>query len=183
MSEKISRFEATLVVEHVNAARAGQQRAYAWLYAQFLPLVHAILLGRYRPAVADELCQECFTLAFERLQELREPEKFGGWIAMIARRAKPAASQDSSWAPLGEHEVTQATPDDAAEAERLLRALAALPEAYRETLMLRLVEGMSGPEIATLTNMTPDSVRVNLHRGMAKLRSALGIHCKEANHD
>jgi RNA polymerase sigma-70 factor, ECF subfamily len=163
MSEKISKFEATLVVEHVNAARAGQQRAYAWLYAQFLPLVHAILLGRYRPAVADELCQECFTLAFERV--------------------KPAASQDSSWAPLGEHEVTQATPDDAAEAERLLRALAALPEAYRETLILRLVEGMSGPEIATLTNMTPDSVRVNLHRGMAKLRSALGIHCKEANHD
>jgi RNA polymerase sigma-70 factor (ECF subfamily) len=57
----------------------------------------------------------------------------------------------------------------------LLRAIAALPEAYRETLMLRLVEGMSGQQIADLTGLTPASVRVNLHRGMARLRAALGL--------
>jgi RNA polymerase sigma-70 factor, ECF subfamily len=48
-----------------------------------------------------------------------------------------------------------------------------LPEAYRETLMMRLVEGMTGPEIAARTGLTPDSVRVNLHRGMKLLRDAL----------
>ena len=41
--------------------------------------------------------------------------------------------------------------------------------------MLRLVEGLSGPEIANLTGLTPESVRVNLHRGMARLRAVLGI--------
>ena len=56
-----------------------------------------------------------------------------------------------------------------------LQAIRRLPEAYRETLILRLVEGMSGPEIAVLTGLTPQSVRVNLHRGMVKLRLALGI--------
>ena len=54
-----------------------------------------------------------------------------------------------------------------------LEAIRALPEAYRETLMLRLVEGLSGPEIATRTGLTPASVRVNLHRGMKLLREKL----------
>jgi RNA polymerase sigma-70 factor (ECF subfamily) len=50
-----------------------------------------------------------------------------------------------------------------------------LPEAYRETLVLRLVEGMTGPEIAARTGLTAASVRVNLHRGMKQLREKLGV--------
>ena len=60
-----------------------------------------------------------------------------------------------------------------ADAHAALDAIRALPEAYRETLMLRLVEGLSGPEIATRTGLTPASVRVNLHRGMKLLREKL----------
>jgi DNA-directed RNA polymerase specialized sigma24 family protein len=45
----------------------------------------------------------------------------------------------------------------------------------RDTLAFRLVEGMSGPEIATRTGLTPASVRVNLHRGMKLLREKLGF--------
>ena len=48
-----------------------------------------------------------------------------------------------------------------------------LPSAYRETLLMRLVEGMTGPEIAEATGLTPGSVRVNLHRGMKQLREKL----------
>ena len=59
------------------------------------------------------------------------------------------------------------------EAHRALAAIRALPEAYRDTLMLRLVEGMTGPEIAWRTGLTPESVRVNLCRGMKLLRHAL----------
>lgn len=55
-----------------------------------------------------------------------------------------------------------------------LRAIQSLPETYRETLLLRLVEGMSGQEIADRTGLTPGSVRVNLHRGMQLLRAKLG---------
>jgi len=50
-----------------------------------------------------------------------------------------------------------------------------MPVAYKETLVLRLIEGMTGPEIAEQTGMTPESVRVNLHRGMKLLRKELGI--------
>ena len=55
----------------------------------------------------------------------------------------------------------------------LLNTIRQLPEAYRETLMLRFVENLTGPEIALLTGLTPDSVRVNLHRGVKLLREQL----------
>ena len=52
----------------------------------------------------------------------------------------------------------------------MLAAIQGLPEAYRETLVMRLCEGMSGPEIAEVTGLEPGSVRINLHRGMKLLR-------------
>ena len=54
-----------------------------------------------------------------------------------------------------------------------LALIRTLPEAYRETLVLRLSEGLTGPEIAQRTGLTPASVRVNLHRGMKLLREKL----------
>jgi hypothetical protein len=44
-----------------------------------------------------------------------------------------------------------------------------------ETLTLRFVEGMTGPEIAMRTGLTDGSVRVNLHRGMQQLKEQLGL--------
>jgi RNA polymerase sigma factor (sigma-70 family) len=58
-------------------------------------------------------------------------------------------------------------------ASRILDLIRSLPGAYRETLILRLVEGMTGPEIADRIGITPGSVRVNLHRGMQLLRARL----------
>jgi RNA polymerase sigma-70 factor, ECF subfamily len=66
------------------------------------------------------------------------------------------------------------SPEAQAAANEALAAIRRLPEAYRETLVLRLVQGLTGPEIAVVTGLTPDSVRVNLHRGMQLLRDALG---------
>ena len=68
-----------------------------------------------------------------------------------------------------------------AEVAEVLAALRALPEAYQETMILRLVEGMNGPEIAAQTGLSAGSVRVNLHRGMKLLRERLGISGSEAS--
>jgi RNA polymerase sigma-70 factor, ECF subfamily len=62
---------------------------------------------------------------------------------------------------------------DDVEARAILDVIRSLPEAYREPLVLRLVEGMSGQEISERTGLTPASVRVNLHRGMKLLRARL----------
>jgi RNA polymerase sigma-70 factor (ECF subfamily) len=82
------------------------------------------------------------------------------------RRARPTAALP---ADLGRRSPPRA------EAAEALAAIRALPEAYRETLMMRLVEGMTGPEIAARTGLEPGSVRVNLHRGMKLLRRKLGM--------
>ena len=119
---------------------------------------------------------ETFAVAFARLEQLRDPARFGPWVAMVARRNRPSAwIGESQWDEAADVPWPGASPESTAEAVAALQAIRRLPEAYRETLILRLVEGMSGPEIAVLTGLTPQSVRVNLHRGMVKLRLALGI--------
>jgi len=70
------------VARSTREARLGSQAAFAHLYRRFAPLVHGILLGRYRPALADELTQDCFATAFGRLSQLKDDHKFGPWIAL-----------------------------------------------------------------------------------------------------
>lgn len=157
----------------VRAAQRGDRRAFGALFDQYAPMVHGILLARVRPAEADDLVQEVFLTALERIASLQSPDAFGGWLAAIARnKGTDARKQQRPSGPLPE--VGRADPDHS-DTERILRALQGMPETYRETLILRLIEDMSGPEIAARTGLTPESVRVNLHRGMMKLRDALGV--------
>jgi RNA polymerase sigma-70 factor (ECF subfamily) len=159
----------------VLAARAGDVASFEILYARYAPVVHSILLGRLSPADADDVTQNVFITALTKLESLREPAAFAGWIARTARNA----AEDHRRRMIATLEIdaalaTRGTQSEDAEAARALQAIRDLPEAYRETLMLRLVEGMSGPEISARTGLTPGSVRVNLHRGMQMLRGALG---------
>jgi RNA polymerase sigma-70 factor (ECF subfamily) len=159
----------------VRAAQAGDVGSFERLYARYAPVVHSILLGRLPAVDADDVTQNVFITAYTKLSALREPAAFAGWIARIARNA--AEDHRRSVHEVVELDVeyaARATQADAAECAQALAAIRALPEAYRDTLMLRLVEGMSGPEIAERTGLTPGSVRVNLHRGMQLLRDALG---------
>ena len=156
----------------VTAAQAGDRQAFGELYRLYGRMVHGILLARVPGSDVEDLTQEVFLRGLERLGSLREPAAFGGWIATIARHA---ATDRLRRAP---REVTLAedreAPEPAGEAWAVLRLIRQLPEAYREPLVLRLVEGMSGPEIAERTGLTPGSVRVNLHRGYEMLRERWG---------
>jgi len=160
----------------VVAARAGDRGAFGELYRRCARFVHGVLLSRVAAADADDLVHEVFLFALERLPTLRDPNAFGPWIAAIARtKAVDHYRRRRPSEPLGDREplATAADASVTAEARRALRAIAELPEAYRETLVLRLVEGMTGPEIAAATGLSPGSVRVNLHRGFHLLRQRL----------
>ncbi len=156
----------------VGAARRGDRAAFGVLYERFARMVHGILLARVARREAEDLVQDVFVAALRQLHALKNDAAFPGWLATIARnlacdhyrRAVPTTEIKES------HKVQNA-PE--AEALAVLSAIRALPEAYRETLVLRLVEGMTGEEIAARTGLSPASVRVNLHRGMKRLREAL----------
>jgi RNA polymerase sigma-70 factor (ECF subfamily) len=169
------------LAELVGAARRGDRGAFAELHRRYCRMVHAILLARVPRAAADDLVQDVFVAALEHLGALREPDAFGGWLAQVARRraadhlrAQHGRSEDALSDELPAPGAGDGAPA-AAEAARVLAVLRGLPDAYRETLVMRLVEGMTGPEIAERTGLQPASVRVNLHRGMRLLRERLGL--------
>jgi RNA polymerase sigma-70 factor (ECF subfamily) len=164
----------TMIVE---AVRNGDRDSFGRLYDVYAPMVHGILLARVPFDEVDDLVQDVFLMAFKRIQSLREAGAFGGWLAMIARnRAVDFHRRKKETEELSDDIARSSSVDpEAAEALQLIRTL---PEAYRETLVLRLVEGMTGPEIAERTGLTPASVRVNLHRGMKLLREKLGMEKK-----
>jgi RNA polymerase sigma-70 factor, ECF subfamily len=176
----------TDLVRLVEAAQGGDRLAFGELYAQYARTVHGILLSRVPRAEVEDLVHDVFLTAMQRLGSLREPAAFGGWLAAIARnRATDHLRRAPQTSPLTDEllgEVSAgrrraalpavAAPDHT-EAWAVIAIVRTLPDAYRETLVLRLVEGMTGPEIAKRTGLTPASVRVNLHRGMKQLRERL----------
>lgn len=161
--------------ELVMHAQAGSRAAMARLHRRYAPMVHAIVLAHAPAQDANDLTQDVFVQAVAQIGRVRKPGAFGGWLARIARNAardhrrrrRPRAALD---------EVELGTPARAhatVEAERILGKLRDLPEGPRELLIMRLVEGMTGPEIAARTGQSHGSVRVALHRGMTTLRDAL----------
>jgi RNA polymerase sigma-70 factor (ECF subfamily) len=158
----------------VRAARGGDRSAFERLYERYARVVHAIVLARASRNDVDDLVQDVFLVAWRRLADLRDGAAFGGWLAAIARnRAMDAHRRAAELAELPPDLPAASSASAPAEANAALDAIRSLPEAYRETLVLRLVEGLTGPEIAERTGLTPASVRVNLHRGMALLRERL----------
>ena len=165
--------EATLV----RAVLAGNRDVFGRLYQLYAPLVHGILLARLPRSEVEDTVQDIFLHALRKLHTLRDAGAFGPWIAMIARnramdfhrRSRDTVSVDVCTAEL------PGADSSGSRAEEILAIICTLPDAYRETLVLRLVEGMTGPEIATRTGLTSASVRVNLHRGMKLLRAKLAL--------
>ena len=157
----------------VTAARSGDRIAFAELYRRFHRAVHGVVLARVAFAEASDLVQDVFAIALERLPDLAEPSAFASWILTIARHH--AIDHARVVRPIDELVDVPAPITRSAEVAQVLAALRALPEAYRETLILRLVEGLTGPEIAEQIGLSAGSVRVNLHRGMKLLRERLGM--------
>jgi RNA polymerase sigma-70 factor (ECF subfamily) len=168
--------------ELVRAAQSGDRNAFGHLYERFAGMVHGILLARVPRAAVEDLVQDVFVRAMPRVGSLREVSRFGGWLAAIARnravdffRESHPGTEQLDDAPDAEPASRNGSSADRAEAHAVLAAIRTLPEAYREPLILRLVEGMTGPEIAARTGLTHGSVRVNLHRGMQQLRQVLDL--------
>ena len=163
----------------VSAAREGDRGAFGALYQRYARMVHGILLGRVPVGDVEDLVQDVFVRAMRQVHTLRDVNCFGGWLATVARNR----ANDYHRRSVELVEFTEDAPNQAPEKRRsgvgddgaaILGVIRGLPEAYRETLIMRLVEGMTGPEIAERTGLTAGSVRVNLHRGMQMLREKLG---------
>ena len=164
----------------VAAAQDGDRSAFGQLYEHYARMVHGVLLARSRLETLMTSFRMFSSGHFVGCQLCGRPQALAPWLAAIARNV----ANDYHRRSVPEEPLT----DDASDQEiqcgmscgdqdepavAILEAVMSLSETYRETLILRLVEGMTGPEIAARTGMTHGSVRVNLHRGMEQLRAKL----------
>ncbi len=167
----------------VARALAGETRAFEELVRRHLRSAHAVALGVLgNPADADDVCQEAFLTALEKLEECRDPKRFAAWLMRIVRnralnfRASRSLRQG---VPLEEAAEKAGGGDPAQEAERselrdrLLAALAGLPESQREVVLLHDLEGWRHREIAELLGTSEGAVRVRLHEARRRLRTEM----------
>jgi len=174
------RLEARLVAR----ALAGEARAFEELVRRHLRSVHAVALGVLgNPADAEDVSQEAFLIALEKLEECRDPERFAAWLMRIVRNRALNFRESRSrreGEPLERAAEAAGGDDPAREAERLelrerlLAALAGLPESQREVVLLHDLEGWRHREIGELLGTSEGAVRVRLSEARRRLRAALG---------
>ena len=174
--------------ELVEAALAGDRRAFGELLGRHAPRARAVVRAMLGVDDAEDIVQEAALCAYLDLGRLREPERFGGWLCGIAvnlarmrLRRRDATTSLEDWSgglrvPPGVAGV-DLSPEDAIEARETLRlvrrAIGVLPEGQRRVVLMHYVEGLSCQEIAALYGQSTGAVRVRLHRARAQLRERL----------
>ncbi|MGH9197043.1 MAG: RNA polymerase sigma factor, partial [Acidimicrobiia bacterium] len=136
MPRAVSPAEGLDDAQLVAAARKGDRNAFEALYHLYARMVAGIVLARVAPDEVPDLVQDVFLQAIARLHTLRDPRAFGGWLATIARNR--VADHHRRSTDLAELPNDLSTYDpDRSEALSILAVVQSLPDAYRETLILR----------------------------------------------
>ncbi len=166
----------------VRRAAAGDTRAFEALYRDHVGRIHGTILrlvGMDR-ARAEELTQEAFVRAWQKLSSFRHESAFSTWLhrlsvntALMALRGKrdTESSVDEEGLELA---AGGETPFCAAERGDLERAVSDLPPRARAVLVLHDVEGWKHEEISAELGMAVGSSKAQLHRARGLLRRALG---------
>jgi len=174
-------------VEHtdgdlVQAARRGDADAFHGLVMRYQRPAYLVALGvTGSHEDAEDVAQDAFVTALRRLDECRDPERFGGWFMTIVRNQArnsrrrearrtvevlPESAEAGGAGPAGDAEL--------AELRRQLEgALAELPEVRREVILLHDVEGWKHHEIAQRLGLPAGTVRSHVHFARKALRQRL----------
>lgn len=174
--------EAEAAEHHeVRAAQGGDLDAFERLYRAHVGRVLALCARMTGDrTMAEDLTQETFVKAWEKLASFRGESAFGSWLHRVAanvvldharsqgrrpRKVETAGDEDALTAP--------GPARDSASAVDLERALAALPEGARTAFVLHDVHGFSHEEIARLAGQAAGTSKAQLHRARVLLREAL----------
>ena len=172
----------------VRRSREGDGGAFGELVDRYARAAYSVALsvtGRHEDA--EDAAQESFLVALQRIEECRNPEKFGAWLMTIVRNrsrnlVRREVLRDTDPIPVtaGSKSPTPEKDTEQSELRALLKgALAELPEVQREIVLLHDLEGWKHREIAERLDLPPGTVRSHLHFARKALREALG-HAMES---
>jgi RNA polymerase sigma-70 factor (ECF subfamily) len=171
----------------VSRAQRGDVDAFGELYREHAGRVYALCLRMSGDRTqAQELMQDVFVRAWQRLASFRGESSFGSWLHRLAvnvvlagsrsdrrREARVAPASDLAAAEAGARTGGRHRMPDPGMAIDLERAIAALPAGARAAFVLHDVEGYSHAEIAELSGLAEGTIRAQLHRARKLLMEAL----------
>lgn len=161
----------------VKRTQEGDTQAQAALYRLFhartVNACQGIVGSR---SIAEELADDAFIIAFAKLYQLENGQKFGPWISQIARRLAlryRIRSHDLPLVPLDEVPDMQDEEQSMLSEEEILSAVDSLPQGYREVFRLSILDGKTHTEIAQQLGIQPHSSSSQLARAKRMLRTML----------
>ena len=175
----------------VAAARQGDTAALETLLVRYQPHLYRFGLRMCGSAEdAGDVAQESLISMARSLRDFRGDSSVSSWLYTIARRFCLKKRRRSKFAPAREESLDAPETDVASRladpapspeqtatnrelAATLTRAIDALDPIYREVLVLRDIEGLSAPEVATVLNVSVDAVKSRLHRARVAVRQEL----------
>lgn len=162
----------------VRQTLGGRRDRFEELVRRHLPAVYAIALARLgRPPDAEDVAQETFLRAYEKLDTLREPGKFRSWTLTIARRIATdlgtRLARETTGRAGASEAVSQDDPVRREQTEVLRRALDRLDPDKREVLLLHYFAGDSARDIAKALGISRAAVLKRLQRAREQLGEAM----------
>ncbi len=166
----------------IQRAQGGDQVAFERLYRQHVGRVYALCLRFTADAArAEELTQDAFVRAWERLASFRGESAFASWLYRVTVNvvfldSRAARRRSQRVFATDDPAVLERTPDEPPAVGTKLdleRAVAALPPGAREVFVLHDVEGYRHAEIAELTGIAVGTSKAQLFRARRLLREAL----------
>ncbi len=175
----------------VKRAQRGDREAFGRLAEQFERTVYAVCLRRLgNPSEALEMTQEVFLHVMNRLDQLREPERFAGWIRQIAARMainRATRKLPPSTVECDVLEGAGEVVDDPLDqliarerAQRLYEGLNRLKTLDRETLVAFYLQGQSLLEMAENLNAPVGTIKRRLHTARNRLKAELEASVADA---
>jgi RNA polymerase sigma-70 factor (ECF subfamily) len=170
--------------ELVERVRGGDERAFEQLVRRHLGMAHSLACSKLSGDSddADDVCQEAFLTALERIEDCRNPERFGAWLASIVRnkahnyRSYLAVRRGT---PLESVETARSADDASERVERheieagIREAMSHLTELQRSVFVRFDLEGWSHGEIAEDLGISAGASRFHLHAARRSLRDRL----------
>ncbi|MFS1703740.1 sigma-70 family RNA polymerase sigma factor [Aestuariibacter sp. GS-14] len=159
MKEKTQRYEALVRALHADVYR----------YAYWLT---------NNKATAEDIVQETFLRAWRALDSLQDEKAAKSWLITILRRENARRFERKQFDLVDIDDVSVSVSsadchDNDTEIRQLRRAMAKLEEDYREPLVLQILFGFSGDEIAQQLDLNKNTVMTRLFRARAQLKEAL----------
>ncbi|MGV9808497.1 RNA polymerase sigma factor [Micromonospora chersina] len=161
----------------VAAARDGHVESLTTLVANTRPHVlrfaHTLCAT---PQDAEDAAQEALLILFRKVGTLRSITALSSWMFRIVRNECLRRLRPQGWDDLGGVGVVDSPEDEVIrhlEAERVARAIAALPDVQRRVLVLRDVQGYPGRAVADSLGLSLAAMKSQLHRARTNVKAAL----------